>query len=136
MSHDFAQKLWRVTKLGVRVIVARHELAPVDFAHPNLFRPKLTPAEPAIANGLTDGRSRTQAVLAQADVADTDSDRTKPRPTGRLWTRPIMGKPPTRRQPNKRVKKGRQAAWRHPSNPSRSRPRRRGATPGTCRMSR
>jgi len=34
MSHDFAQKLWRVTKLGVRVFVARHELAPVDFAHP------------------------------------------------------------------------------------------------------
>ena len=46
MSHDFAQKLWRVTKLGVRVIVARHDLAPVDFAHPNLFKPKPKPRSP------------------------------------------------------------------------------------------
>jgi hypothetical protein len=46
MSHDFAQKLWPVTKLGVRVIVARHELAPVEFEHPKLFAPKPKPAEP------------------------------------------------------------------------------------------
>ena len=31
LSHDFAQKLWPVTKLGVRVIVARHEVVPVEF---------------------------------------------------------------------------------------------------------
>jgi L,D-transpeptidase-like protein len=74
MSHDFAQKLWRVTKLGVRVIVARHELAPIDFAHPNLFRPKPKPAEPSIAIGVTDGRSPTPAVVSQAEIAQTDSD--------------------------------------------------------------
>jgi L,D-transpeptidase catalytic domain len=71
MSRDFAQKLWRVTKLGVRVIVARHELAPVDFAHPNLFKPK--PPEPAIATGVTDGRSRAPAVVAQAEIAEAES---------------------------------------------------------------
>jgi L,D-transpeptidase catalytic domain len=71
MSHDFAQKLWRVTKLGVRVIVARHELAPVDFAHPNLFNPK--PPEPSIATGVTAGRSRAPAVLAQAEIAEAGS---------------------------------------------------------------
>jgi hypothetical protein len=71
MSHDFAQKLWRVTKLGVRVIVARHELAPVDFAHPNLFKPK--PPEPSIAIGVTDGHSRAPAVVAQAGIADAES---------------------------------------------------------------
>jgi hypothetical protein len=75
MSHDFAQKLWRVTKLGVRVIVARHELAPVDFAHPNLFRPKPKPAEPAIANGVTDGRNGVPAVMAQVDLVHPDSER-------------------------------------------------------------
>jgi lipoprotein-anchoring transpeptidase ErfK/SrfK len=74
MSHDFAQKLWRVTKLGVRVIVARHELAPIDFAHPNLFRPKPKPAEPSIAIGVTDGRSPTPAVVSRAEIAQTDSD--------------------------------------------------------------
>jgi hypothetical protein len=71
MSRDFAQKLWRVTKLGVRVIVARHELAPVDFAHPNLFKPK--PPEPSIATGVTDGRSRAPAVVAQAGIAEAES---------------------------------------------------------------
>jgi hypothetical protein len=78
MSHNFAQKLWRVTKLGVRVFVARHELAPVDFAHPNLFRPKPKPAEPSIAIGVTDGRSRAPAVVAQAETAEADSDRGAP----------------------------------------------------------
>ena len=68
MSHDFAQKLWRVTKLGVRVIVARHELAPVDFAHPNLFKPKPKPPEPSIAIGVSDGRSRAP-IVAQAGIA-------------------------------------------------------------------
>ena len=72
MSHDFAQKLWRVTKLGVRVIVARHELAPVDFAHPNLFKPK--PPEPSIAIGVTDGRIGAPALVAQAGIAEAAPD--------------------------------------------------------------
>src|SRR5215471_20653974 len=71
MSHDFAQKLWRATKLGMRVIVARHELAPVDFAHHNLFKPK--PPEPSIAIGVPDGRSRAPAVVGQAGIADAES---------------------------------------------------------------
>ncbi len=49
MSHDFASKLWLVTKLGVRVIVARSEVTPTDFSHPNLFVPKPKPAEPPVA---------------------------------------------------------------------------------------
>src|SRR5207244_11398823 len=49
MSHDFAKKLWPITKLGVRVVVSREELAPADFAHPNLFVPKPKPAEPQLA---------------------------------------------------------------------------------------
>jgi hypothetical protein len=73
MSSDFAQKLWRVTKLGVRVIVARHELAPVDFAHPNLFKPKAKPPESPIAISVTDGRSRAPAVVAQAGIAEAES---------------------------------------------------------------
>ena len=48
MSHDFAQKLWPVTRLGVRVIVARNELEPVEFSHPKLFTPKLKPPEPRL----------------------------------------------------------------------------------------
>jgi lipoprotein-anchoring transpeptidase ErfK/SrfK len=40
MSRDFAKKLWPVTKLGVRVIVARDELTPAEFAHAKLFVPR------------------------------------------------------------------------------------------------
>lgn len=81
MSHDFAQKLWPVTQLGVRVIVARSELAPADFAHPKLFVPKLKPAEPQIAtNGMTDGRDLAPpTVVAQAAVnAGDDAAKTLP----------------------------------------------------------
>ncbi len=75
MSHDFAQKLWPVTNLGVRVIVAHHELAPVDFAHPKLFAPKLEPSEPAVAaGGGTDGRDVVGTIaMVQATVAEQGS---------------------------------------------------------------
>ena len=46
LSHDFASRLWLITKLGVRVIVARNDVIPIDFAHPHLFVPKAKPWEP------------------------------------------------------------------------------------------
>jgi hypothetical protein len=90
MSHDFAQKLWPVTNLGVRVIVAHNELAPVDFAHPKQFVPKPKPPEPAIAAaGATDGRDlvgaivMAQATLPQNDAIDAapQAEPVKPAPT-------------------------------------------------------
>jgi hypothetical protein len=36
LSNDFAQFLWRTTKLGARVIVAQGDVVPVIFAHPQL----------------------------------------------------------------------------------------------------
>jgi hypothetical protein len=65
MSQDFAQKLWPTTQLGARVIVARDELAPVDFEHPKLFVPKPKPAEVAV-NATTDGYRAAPITLAQA----------------------------------------------------------------------
>ena len=49
LTHDFAARLWPTTKLGVRVIVSRPELAPADFAHAKLFAPKQKPASPQVA---------------------------------------------------------------------------------------
>jgi L,D-transpeptidase catalytic domain len=83
MSHDFARKLWPVTKLGVRVIVARHQLAPVDFEHPKLFKPKLKPAEPEIAISGRDARNAPPAtMIAQAAIADAGSEGTETVPQG------------------------------------------------------
>jgi len=67
-SHDFAQRLWPVTKLGVRFVVARSEIVPVDFEHPKLFVPKQKPPEARIAmNGETDGHAGEPVRLAQAE---------------------------------------------------------------------
>ena len=71
MSRDFAQKLWPTTKLGARVIVARGELAPVDFEHPKLFVPKPKPGEPEVAvNATTDGYRAAPITIAQATMPD------------------------------------------------------------------
>jgi len=57
-SHDFAQKLWPITKLGVRFLVTTTEVTPSDFSHPKLFVPLPKPPEAGIAaNGATEGRS-------------------------------------------------------------------------------
>ncbi len=94
MSRDFAQKLWPTTQLGARVVIARGELAPVDFEHPKLFVPKPKP-EPQVAGNATttDGRNVAQIPVAPAEVtpvtgeprppevAPAGSDGIKPAPT-------------------------------------------------------
>jgi hypothetical protein len=54
MPHDFAVRLYHLTKLNTRVIIARAELRPVDFADPHLFVHKEKPPEIAapVANEL------------------------------------------------------------------------------------
>jgi hypothetical protein len=77
MSHDFAQKLWPVTKLGVRVIVTRNQVAPVEFEHSKLFAPKLKPAAPQAAAASDGGRPVTPMRLAQATPTDAEGDAAK-----------------------------------------------------------
>jgi hypothetical protein len=45
LPREFAARLWGVTKLGVRVVVAQQEVVPQDFSHPALFnaKPKIEP---------------------------------------------------------------------------------------------
>jgi hypothetical protein len=45
MTHDFAARLWLVTQLGVRVVVARNDVVPTEFSNPHLFAPKVKPAD-------------------------------------------------------------------------------------------
>jgi lipoprotein-anchoring transpeptidase ErfK/SrfK len=79
MTHDFAARLWVITRLGVRVIVARNEVVPVDFAHPRLFAPKAKPAEPPVAGDDPDKHVEASAPVNFAQVAvpgpHTASDR-------------------------------------------------------------
>lgn len=100
MSHDFARKLWPITKLGVRVVVSRHELAPIDFEHPKLFKPK--PAEPAIA--LDGGNARNAApatMIAQAAIADAGSEGNASEVGGGDNVKPAAPVDPAKPPPNK-----------------------------------
>jgi lipoprotein-anchoring transpeptidase ErfK/SrfK len=63
MPFDFAEGLFDVTRLGMRVIVAPGDAAPVDIAHPALF-----PAKPGAA-------ALAAARAAEADEAARTADR-------------------------------------------------------------
>jgi lipoprotein-anchoring transpeptidase ErfK/SrfK len=47
LPESFALRLWGTTKIGVRVIVTRDEVAPIEIAHARLFAPKAK-LEPAL----------------------------------------------------------------------------------------
>ena len=49
LPREFAARLWPTTKMGVRVVIARGEVAPVEFKHAALFVPTPKPAEPKVA---------------------------------------------------------------------------------------
>ena len=46
----FAQKLWGMTKIGERVVISPHEVAPTAIAHPLLPVPKMQPAPEVAAD--------------------------------------------------------------------------------------
>jgi hypothetical protein len=39
LPYDFARQLFELTNVGMRVVVVRDDVVPVDFTHPALFRP-------------------------------------------------------------------------------------------------
>jgi lipoprotein-anchoring transpeptidase ErfK/SrfK len=77
MTHDFAARLWQIDRLGVRVIVARNDVVPVDFAHPRLFGPKAKPPEPPVGGDDPDKHVESSSLIhfAQAtrEVVAPDS---------------------------------------------------------------
>jgi len=82
MTHDFAERLWHVARLGVRVIVARTDVSPVDIAHPRLFGPKAKPSEPPVAGADPDKHAEllapVQFVQATTVRFDTASQQVPP----------------------------------------------------------
>jgi hypothetical protein len=82
MPHDFAVRLYRLTKLNTRVIIANSELKPTEFADPHLFVHKEIPPEVAspvdpVDNGVEPvvaksaelaARANTLTPLVQSDV--------------------------------------------------------------------
>ncbi len=72
MPREFAMKLFSVTKMGVRVIIARNELKPVPFADAHLFVHKAMPA-PAPAAAAPAAPEATRTAQASDDSKKTDA---------------------------------------------------------------
>jgi hypothetical protein len=86
MPHDFAVRLYGLTKVGARVIIANGELKPAEFADPHLFVHKTMPAPPVAdvaapaAPAATEARRTAQTVddSKTTDAVTTDAVVTAP----------------------------------------------------------
>jgi lipoprotein-anchoring transpeptidase ErfK/SrfK len=87
LPHDFATRLWVLTRLGARVIIARPELRPSDFADPHLFVHRETsPAVPTASQPTTDKPIKTAQSLPEdkrsdAPAASAEDPKEPARPT-------------------------------------------------------
>ena len=70
LPFDFAAQLFDVTKMGIRVIVAPDDVAPVDIAHPLLFQPKPGAAAAAAAR-TTEAQEATRKAAEARTAAGT-----------------------------------------------------------------
>ena len=96
-SHGFASALWPKTKLGVRVLVTRNDLTPVDFRHPSLFVPKAKP-EPAVA--MTEPKPSARVQVAEStgsskndgaiEMTPSTADPAKPTPADVDPPKPVV----------------------------------------------
>ena len=70
MPHDFAVRLYHLTKLNTRVIIARAELKPVEFADPHLFVHKERPPDIAapVANEIEPVVAKPAELAAHANT--------------------------------------------------------------------
>jgi hypothetical protein len=64
MPHDFAVRLYRLTKLNTRVIIANSELKPIEFADPHLFVHKEIP--PEVASPVDPVNNSVEPVVAKS----------------------------------------------------------------------
>ena len=79
MPHEFATRLWALTKLGARVIIVRSEVRPEEFADTHLFVHEEQPAAPAT----TPLKTAQSAGTATTDAAHTDRNSASDSAVGR-----------------------------------------------------
>jgi L,D-transpeptidase catalytic domain len=78
MPYDFAERLFDVTRLGMRVIVAPTDVAPVAIDHPALFQPKTGPdvvAASAAAAEANEAASKAEQARLAAVIASREAAR-------------------------------------------------------------
>ena len=71
LTGNFAQLLWKTTKMGARVIITRPEVAPVEIEHARLFVPQPKVAfAPATTSGLVKTAETANATPVKFPVTD------------------------------------------------------------------
>ena len=80
MPHGFAERLYEVTKPGLRVVIVRDDMRPVEIAHPALFKPGPIRSQVAAATPPADASSdispTRQMRLGASPAADGQLPRT------------------------------------------------------------
>ena len=71
MPFGFAEKLFDKTRIGMRVIIAPNDAAPVEFSHPALFMPRAEAIAAAPARAETLGREAAEAFKAADEAKKT-----------------------------------------------------------------
>src|SRR5262249_19243522 len=66
LTEDCAVRLWHLTKLGNRVIIARSDVAPVEISHPQLFAQPRKPDASASLGGPAETLKTAQATAIPA----------------------------------------------------------------------
>src|SRR5262249_4770659 len=75
MPYAFAEQLFELTKIGMRVIVVRDDMSPAEISHPKLLQPG--PIRSAAATDAAQGISALRAMRLDAgDSGDGDTIRT------------------------------------------------------------
>jgi lipoprotein-anchoring transpeptidase ErfK/SrfK len=74
MPHDFAIRLWVLTRLGARVIIARPELRPEEFNDSHLFAHReISPAVPTASQPVAEKPIKTAQSLAEDKKSDASA---------------------------------------------------------------
>ena len=70
LPHGFAESLFKMTRMNMRVVVAPNDVAPMSIAHPALFQPKITEIEatPAPAAPQAPAQSRPAPTFHPIDA--------------------------------------------------------------------
>jgi hypothetical protein len=68
MPYGFAEKLYNKTRIGMRIIIAPNDAAPVEFSHPALLTPNAEALAAAPAHAETLAREAAEAAKAAAET--------------------------------------------------------------------
>jgi lipoprotein-anchoring transpeptidase ErfK/SrfK len=79
LPESFALRLWHLSKVGARVVIAWNELSPAEISHPLLFQPQpapqpLAPLPPATTAPSEDAPVSMNQAPTEQDMADAERD--------------------------------------------------------------